>query len=467
VLTYLGPYVTDQPTGQISFAELHMDLCRAIGEMAAPGPVRHAFVGPRRGGKSIYRGIVAPTFLLAHGHRRFYQAFGATDYTARGHLSDLLDLLHGRHECSALLLADFPELAPVRGAGGPGRTVLAGGAIVAARGLGAETKGEVYAGARPDLLVGDDLTKGSQITPDLVAKAKAQLRDDVLPMNDEAAVLLVGTVFQRGDLMDDVVRTALRERCQGADHGQWLQAERFVCHYHPVDWPQRWPAEVLARERAADLHRYALRYEPHLLDQVGSERRFTPELWCRDRRFPTVRRIISVDHAVERGVKNDMTAIAVLGVDAAGRDRLGRGRVVVERVEVGHWDLPEINDRIHDLCELPGQRVRPDLVLWERNQGGRLLSDQLIPPACCTTKWTSRDGRTSGVGLWPWRAEARKAARIEALHAQVKRRAVWLAGEVPVLEVQAEAWTPKATRDDALDAVAAGERYLRTGDPSM
>lgn len=462
-LTYLGPYLIDQGNGQISFAEIHFAMADAIAEAAAPGPTRHAFVGARDTGKSTWCNLIGPAFLLAHRYRTFFHLFSLTDPQALGKYARIVDLLHGRgwagRQCAPLLLADFPHLRPLRGAGGPGRTVLEGGGIVAARGLGANTLGEVVEASRPDVIAIDDpQPKESRNTLEIVAKAKSDIRTLVLPMNDRAAVWLTGTVTMPGDLFDDVVRLARGEPARGGDHGRWLVAERFTCHYHPANWPQRWSPEQLAGERAADLHTYALAREPHLLSLKDAERRFTPDMWCRDPRFPTAHRILSIDPAVTKRVTGgrtpDFTAITVLGCDAANWDVRGRGRVVVEHAEQGHYDIPDTRGRIFDLCEVPGQRIRPTVVLWGKANGGENLAQQLHPlPA--------------GVQLVTYRESAPKHVRIEALHAQVKRRAVWLAGSVPAFETQAESWTRKAVRDDVLDAVAAGERWYRTGTADM
>jgi hypothetical protein len=461
-LTYLGPYVTDAATGTISFAELHLDLCRILAEWATPGAHRHAVVGPRKGGKSVYRGIVGPAWALAHGHRTFVQAFGATNDAARGHLANVLDLLHGRdrYGCSPLLLADFPELRPVKGAGGAGRTVLEGGGVLAAHGHGANYLGQLVGAERPDVLVGDDLTSGISASEDEVAKVKNRLRAEVLPMNDEAAVLLVGTVFAVGDLMDDVVRAANRQPARGKDKGRWLAAERFICHYHPANWPVRWTPERLAAERAADEHTYALKFAPHLLGTaIDSTRRFTPELWRWVVGFPTAVRAISIDPAVTAGPKADHTAIVVAGMDAVGMDARGHGRTCLEHVEqLRTDDIEDIRRRIFALCSVPGQRIRPTVVLWGRQNGGALLAEQLHP-------------LPEGVKLITYAESAPKHVRIEVFHRQVKRGAVVLAEErrevLGQFTAQAEAWTRSATRDDQLDAGAAVERYFRTGTADM
>jgi hypothetical protein len=203
-------------------------------------------------------------------------------------------------------------------------------------------------------------------------------------MGGRAAVWLTGTVTMPGDLMDDVVLAALGKPGRGPDRGAWLGAERIRCHYHPVDWPDRFDPAELAALRAADLHTYALTYEPHLLGTVAAGRRFTRDLWRRDLRFPTVRRIISVDHATEQGPASDMTAIAVLGVDAAGQADPGRGRVCVEHVELGRYDIPALRERLFTICE-SFPRVKPDVVLWERNQGGRMLAT-----SCCRCRRAAR-----------------------------------------------------------------------------
>jgi hypothetical protein len=459
-LTYLGPYLTDQETGAISFCELHMDVERTIARWQSPGPTRDAFVGPRRVGKSTLTGFGGPLWALAHDHRRFLHGFSLTDPQARGKHARIIDLLHCRGRggtlCGPRLLADFPELAPVRGAGGPGRTVLAGGGVIAARGMGANVLGEVGDVVRPDLIVVDDpQPKETRNSDDIVAAAKSDIRTVILPMNDQAAVVLTGTVTMLGDLMDDVVRAARREPARSPDRGRWLAAERFTCHYHPADWPARWSREHLAAERARDEHTYALTYAPHLLGgQVDAARRFTSEIWCRDEHFPTAFRLISIDPAVTRRTTSDSTAIAVLGCDAMALDQRGRGRTVVEHVEQGHYDIPQTRARIFDLCEVPGRRIRPTVLLWGRQNGGESLAEQLHP-------------LPEGVALATYAESAPKHVRIEALHAQYRRRAVWHAGVLEDYEAQAQRWTRRATRDDMLDAVAAGERYVRTGKADM
>jgi hypothetical protein len=458
-LTYFGPWMTDQ-RGRITMAELHMALFRIVARWAEPGPHRDGLAAWREAGKSTITCGIGPPFVIAHGHRKFPHVFSLRDKQANGKLKRLVDTLHGKSVCSELLLADFPELAPVRGAGGEGRTVLENGAVIAGRGMNVTTLGEVAGDAgRPDLLVVDDpQPKASENNERIVEQAKDTLRTALFPMGRNAAVMVTGTVTHKGCLMDDVVQLAQGKAARSEDKGRWLLGERFSCHYFPLDWPAQFPPEKVERMRAEarrspqDARAHALNYEPHLLDTLAPPKYWPrPEGWQYGWKWSqfTEQRVISVDPAVTVSATADNSAIAVLAIDTSRR------RICVEHVEAGRWSWEEINARIHKLHAATLRTPCPaDTVIVEINQGG--------------------DGALSGIGPYPhgcrpigYRVEAPKAQRIEHLHGFYVSRAIWHLTELAEYEAEAEAWHPKAKRDDRLDAVSGGVRFLLTGDPTM
>lgn len=135
-LVYLGPYVTDRD-GLISFCRFHLDAVALIAGWADRGPSRHAVAAWRDAGKSTLFNLIGLLWAVGHGYVRYPYLISLTGDQARGKLRRALKLLRGQHACSALLLADFPELALARSAAG--RYELAGGAILNAHGLLGET----------------------------------------------------------------------------------------------------------------------------------------------------------------------------------------------------------------------------------------------------------------------------------------------------------------------------------------
>jgi len=426
-VTYFGHLLRQSDTGVMSFSTMHLDMCRAAAQWPAGGPQRDAWVGPREVGKSAWLFVILPLWALAHGHKGYFLAFSFTDQQAAGHLANLRDELTENE----LLRHDFPELVPRRGAQG-GRTQLAGGGTVGARGMGGTTLGTRAREKRPDLLVGDDLQPGEvDNSPELVRKNESRLRRNILPMNTRAIVQVTGTVTRRDDLVHQVVHAA------AGRPERWVRQERFTAHYYPALredgsslWPQRWSAAELVAMRDADPMGFALNYEndPQPDDEATW---WTPELFRYDERFPTVERVIHVDGATTKRKRSDLTVLAQVGRDASGL------RACVERVEWGRWDILETRARIHEMC---APLRRKPLVRIEGNQGGDTWLDSLAP--------------------WPVDVAAEvtytqipKDMRIKRAHRHYARRAVVHAWAMPELEAQLCAW-PHGVHDDVPDAIA-------------
>lgn len=428
-VTYFGHLLRQSDSGVMSFSVMHLDICREAATWPDVTAKRDAWVGPRDTGKSAWKFVILPAWALAHEHRGYFLAFSFNDKMAAGQLVNLLEELRENE----LLRHDFPELAPRRGAGG-GRTNLAGGAAIAANGMGGTLLGTRAGAARPDLIVGDDLQPGeADNSPELVRKNESRLRRNILPMNTRAIVQVTGTVTRRDDLIHQVVHAAKRR----PGPPSWVTQERFTPHYYPALledgsslWPQRWSAAELVAMRAADPMGYALNYENDPQETEGAMW-WTPDMFRFDERFPTVDRVIHVDGATTKRKTSDLTVLAQVGRDAAGL------RACVERVEWGRWDILETRMRVWDFC---APLRRKPLVRIEGNQGGDTWLDSLAPwPEDVVAEVTY--------------TQVPKDMRIKRAHRHYARRAVVHAWSMPELEGELCAW-PHGAHDDVPDAVA-------------
>ncbi len=430
-VTYFGHLLRQSDTGVMSFATMHLDLCSSARRWPDGGPQRDAWVGPREVGKSAWLFVILPAWALAHGHSRYFLAFAFNEQMAKGQLVNLLDEL----KTNELLAHDFPELALRRGAAG-GRTRLAGGATIAANGMGGTLLGTRSGADRPDLIVGDDLQPGEvDNSPELVRKNESRLLRNILPMNTRAVVAVTGTVTMRDDLIHPVVHAALRR--PGAP--SWVVRERFTPHYYPALrpdgtslWPQRWPVGELVAMREADPLGFSLNYQNDPSD-TSQATWWTPEIFRYDEAFPVASRVIHIDGATTKRKRSDLTVLAQVGRDVAGL------RACVERVEWGRWDILETRAKVHEFCR--PLRIKPSVRI-EGNQGGDTWLDSLAP--------------------WPVDVAAEvvytqipKDIRIKRGHKHYARRAVVHAWEMPELQGELCVW-PNGDHDDIPDAVAGG-----------
>lgn len=360
-LTYLDRRLRNEDTGQISFCPFHVDAFVDAKTWMRREPQRSVRVAPRNTGKSIMYFGALPLWALAHGHRRFFAAFSYTGDQAKTHLHDVLDILHGRSAASHLLLSDYPELRPVRGAGGPRLTILAGDDEgrrgIAAYGLHESSHGLRMDEVRPDLLVGDDLEPGlDKWTPKTKERAIAALTEGILPMNRRAVVQVVGTVTARGSMIHDAVRAA-----RGDLETSWVSDARFDARYYPAIldegqpgerslWETQWPtAQLLADRYNPDGSLNAAFALGMMNDPV---RKTVGAYWDREFRYDrsgqVSRWVCWVDSAKSTHDTSDWTAFVV-----AGRLTTATPAVVIATAAQGHWSYLEMRARI-----LPALRNR-------------------------------------------------------------------------------------------------------------
>lgn len=446
-LTYLPHYLRDRHTREIALADAHLDMARSALRWMDPRPCRDAWVLPREAGKSVWLFLVLPLWALAHGHRRFFLAFALTGEQAEGHLANLRAELAENE----LLLADYPELRQRKGPGSSAtkRTTTVGGATIAARGMSGTTLGTRAREARPDLMLGDDLQPGPEKhTPERKATIETAVTASILPMGDRSTVVqLAGTTTMHGCLMHDVVRAALPESDPEARVAPWISAHGFTPHYYPaiVDegtaaersmWPARWTLDELREMRDTGGSEYALNYanRPEQAGQAGYWRR---ELIRYDPRVEVVRRILYADVAMTQRARSDQTALVLLGVDRSGR------RAVIEHAELARIEGMALRERMWALTEAHRSTLKEWVI--ESNQGGDRWREIVAPVPF-------------GVELDLEHVGGHKRSRIEVALKHYQRGAVVHRAPLTELEEQMLAWTPSATRDDGLDALAGALR---------
>lgn len=431
----------------VSLSEWHLDFiqqARLLKSHAHPRLQRSGWIVSRHGAKSTWFDICA-LWALAHGHRRTIAIFGANGRRAQEHLDNLRRELDG----NALLVADFPDLAPTRAKGtrDTQHTVTRPCGTIAARSIGEEVRGMKFGAERPDLILIDDVERGeSNYSMDGKAKILTTILSDILPMNEDAAVMLAGTTVMYGCIAHDLVLSALGER-----HAPWIAATGFRGHYYPAImdegtaterslWPAKWALGWLKRKRgpldAVD-RTFALEYL-NRPEAAGGGTYWTRETIIHDEHFEAATYVMTIDTAVTTTKTADMTAIAIVSIDASGT------RLCVEHVEAGRIPPERTRDRMHFL-----KRLNPTLrtAIVEVNQGGNLWRRALMP---FPPGMTIEDGRPDKRGS--------KRERTEWLCDLYARGVVVHRRKFPELEDMMIAW-PKVTHDDLLDAVEAGVAF--------
>lgn len=455
------PHHLSSPDGEITLSDMHAEWCerakRWIVPNRAPRQNRSSEVAPRNAGKTTWWFLVLPAWAGAHRHRKFVAAFSDTATQAETHLATFRREL----ETNALLRLDFPDLCrPARKARGPAEQdnvsmyISASRFVFAARGVDTKTLGLKVGDQRPDLLIGDDIEPGEEnYSADLKRKRLGALIDSILPLNEFAAVVLVGTVTMPDSIVHDLVRTVT----QPGEPAEWIGEQRFTCHYYPpivTDedtgeerscWPEKWPLTYLQSIRHTRDYRKNFANDP-----MGRDGEYFTADDITYGSLPAVNAmLLSIDPAVTSKAKSDFTACAVIGSQPAQYRIQSERRVEVQpkrcevryavarRVQVGEplraWVLAILADH-------------PDVrgVLVETNQGGdawKAILHDLPVPIRTVHNSVPKEVRA-----------ARLATRYQT---PVTSPRVIHTQPHPQLEAQLVGF-PKAPHDDLLDAVGNG-----------
>lgn len=456
-LVYLPRHLKSRLTGgRTSFSRMHLDLCRLAGRWTRAGAHRDGIVGPRFGAKSTWSLVNLPMWAGAHGHRFFALGYADSTEQIRLHMGTFRTAL----DANPWILADFPDLAPwpgmARGRQDNATTYTArGGFTYAARGIRASTQGmKSPTNERPDLIGLDDIEPGEH---KYSAKLRQQRLDtmlhEILPANEQAAVVLTGTTTMYGSIMHALVRAAAGERPE-----PWIVDEGFRARHYPaivVDpvtgeessfWPQRFSLEYL--RSIAHTRNYLLNYAN--TPPMPGGHQFTEATFLRGA-DPVRDLVLFIDPAPTVGPDSDYSAFVIGGL--TDPDQLGRRRVQLEYARAWKLTGAGIRERARELCRR-NPRIRA--VYLERNVAADWAHGVLEP---------ERDGvrerLAPGVRVFTYRSHGSKDGRIATMLDEYESELVQHAGTLTAYEQQAQRWGDTSLpNDDLIDAGAALVSFL-------
>jgi hypothetical protein len=487
-VVYLRHHLISEETGGITLADCHFEWFRLAREWTIKDTGlrgwRHTFASPRNSGKSTVWYTLVPIWAAAHGHVEFVATF------ANGSTQSEMHLQTFRTEAAqnARLREDYPDLCTaVRKPSGrtvadnEGQFQSKSGFVWIARGIDVASLGMKVGKRRPGVLVLDDIEKDeARYSPGEVEKRRGTLIDAILPLNERAKVVIVGTVTRPGSINHQLVKVArgdIERDTEEWETVKWIEDERFIPHYHPpiiteADgsrrscWPDKWPLEYL--ESIEHTRNYKKNFENN--PRAGSGMYWSDE----DIRYgvpPNVgAEYLFVDPPVTHGPKADKCGLSVLGY-APGHGRLPTAEQ--KRLLGDEWDSRLTREeameqgvaRLSRVCVMHAEEaaltgaplfekvvgliaIRPAIraVVVETNQGGELWNETFadLPP---------------GVRLITFHSSVPKEIRIARSLDLYQRFRVTHARPFGVLE-DAQTAYPKIEYDDLLDANSTGTLYL-------
>lgn len=471
--------------GEISFADAHFLWVRAarrwIGPPRGQREDRKAFVAPRSCGKSTWWFLILPMWAGAHGHARFAAAFADSGAQAELHLATFKRELSD----NPLLRADFEDLCePKRRHNG--KTIndsqnmlfTKSGFAFAARGIDSTSLGMKVDEVRPDLLIFDDIEPPeSNYSPFQRDKRLSTVQNAILPLNELARVVVVGTVTMPGSIIHELVRHAKSE-----DVEPWVEEEKFkTFHTRPIIvrpdgtersvWPKKWTLEYLNSIRHT--RSFKLNYDN---DPKGRE----GDYWnAEDIHYgipPNITKwFLFVDPPVTQKTRSDFAGVALVGyapgsmkapvtreeLNMYGREKLLEtltAREVKEAAEGKVTRLPRVCVLDAWQVKLTGAPLKKFLlgklqehpqvraVVVENNQGGDLWVEVLNDLPVKLVTYGSYESK-----------EVRFARALDLC----QKNRVEFAKVIPALEDQLLGF-PRLANDDLMDAACGGALRLLT-----
>jgi len=434
-LIYLSHHLRDGEN-IISFAKAHDDWYALMSELAGPTPAprgwRHAFVAPRETGKSTTWFLVAPLWAAAHGHSTFTAAFADTASQAETHLATF------RHELANndLLKNDYPDLTT------PGTTdtramyMAKSGFVFAARGADTSSLGLKVGASRPDLLILDDIEPGESNYSAYMAERRLQtLVEVILPLNERARVLIVGTVTMPQSIVHQLV---LNEEPWIRDEG--ITTIHHKALYQGADgepeslWPEKWSVQFL--RSIAHTRAFAKNFQNSPVGVDGLY--WSPEdiIYGPTPDEAKLRTILTLDPAVTSKTTSDNSGLCV--------QSFLDNRIHIRHIEGVKLPGRQLRAKVEQILhKFPEIRV----LLVETNQGGEVWREIFAGLPVKIRETFSTDPKHVRAG--------------ELLEHYQRGRVLHETGifDRPLVEELLN--FPRALHDDMMDAVAIGARYWK------
>jgi len=448
---YLPHHLRDDSTSnQMTFSEFHLDLVEQAKSWVKPlrtlKAYRDAYIAPRECGKSTWLFLILPLWAAAHEHLSFVAAFADSASQAEQHLQTF------RHELDSnpLLKGDFPDLCEAAKqnrvsrelAQNRGQIHQSNGFVFMARGIDSANLGMKVGRRRPQLIILDDV-EPDEANYSLSQKRKrlSTVQDAVLPLNNFARVVMVGTVTMAGSIIHDLVKSRTRDD----EPETWILEENFSAHYYPAIvtnddgterslWPEKWSIEQLQAMRHT--RTFSKNFMNHPVDEDSDYwspsdiRILNPETFGPG--------VLSIDPAVTTKATSDWTGLAVVSrsINKNAEECYVRHAT---HVKMAPRDL-----RKH-VIELLDRFEEISAVLVETNQGGDLWKEEIfhgLPVRVLTINQTEP-----------------KPVRIQRALNHYQRERVYHTHHHPTAEDEMLSF-PNSVHDDIVDAVATGVNFI-------
>lgn len=337
--------------GEITFSDAHLGWAREahrwLQPVAEPRGYRRAEFAPRETGKTTWWFLIIPAWAGAHWHVRFIAAFADTYDQSVGHLRTF----RGEQLNNAMLRKDYGGFVNTTRntqmrdmlVDNESMVITASGFVFAARGADTSSLGLKVGEKRPDLIILDDIEPHEgKYSLQSVKKRGQTLTEAILPLNEFARVMWVGTTTRHGGLAHKLVELADGTIERDRDN-EWVFTENFRAHrWDPIItqddgterslWPSKWTLDYL--RSIAHTRSYAKNFANQPVNEDG-------DYWSKEdityaTGDPGTRKTVLVldPNVNDRGESSDWTGICVAGlVQSANRDAAPDKTVVIKTIE--------------------------------------------------------------------------------------------------------------------------------------
>lgn len=477
-LLYLRKHVSDS-AGNVIFAQFHIDTFSwAVDTLPKADKLsisekRTAFIAPRKAGKSTTLFVILPLWALAHRHRKFITAYGASAEPVQDHLKNVRQEI----ELNELLRLDHSGFVQATTSRDSLYYTARTNVAMSVKGLDKATRGQKVENLRPDWILMDDVELGESNYSDReVEKRKTTILNDIMGGDISAVVSFVGTVTKAGSIMHDILRTKTENAAI-----KWVAEQQITCRYYPAlitnpdgtkvsmwknnpdeEWSTQW---MLANERTNQFQ------VEKMNNPMGKQGKY----WSKDHikygklTDPAGSKVLlMVDGAVTTKDSSDWTGICVARYTPSQVIDGIKSQPTVEILDAHHIKLVSEDLRKHVLkviADFASQGIYVRYVRTEVNQGGDLWGIAHKPDGP-----RSRSGvfhnLPDGVGLMVSTTSLNKETKFAEAHDFYLKPGytVLHAEEFGDLEREMIEF-PKAKNDDIADAVVMAILYFLKAKP--
>jgi hypothetical protein len=280
---YLPHHLRGQSTGdEITFSDAHLgwarEALRWVNPVDEPRGYRRAEFAPRETGKTTWWFLINPMWAAAHQWVKFVAAFADTYDQSVGHLRTFRSELNN----NAMVRKDYGGLVNLTRNSEMRKLLLdnesmlitANAFVFAARGADTSSLGLKVGERRPDLIILDDIEPDEgKYSLASVRKRRNTVNDAILPLNEFARVMWVGTTTRNGGLAHQLVEYANGVLDLTDPDHFWVTEQRFQSRrWDPVIatddggerslWPAKWSMTYLNSVRGTRAYAKNMANEP-------------------------------------------------------------------------------------------------------------------------------------------------------------------------------------------------------------